>query len=167
MQNLLATIFDIVVWILVPAILLLILWFTKTIAKRTDDLRHKHTTRAGFWAGFMLFLIFFIDQVGMFLKYGFPDRELYQGFNIPLAIIGAIIGLMLFSGGKKVLPAKLAGFIVLIMSFTSFYALYQYVFVRTWNEILLSLILGTTFGIFTQMASSPASVKDFLSDKLM
>ena len=167
MQNLLATLFDIVIWFVVPTILLIILWFVKSIAKRTDDLRHKHTTRAGFWAGFVLFLIIFIDQLGMFVKYGFPIRELYQGFNIPLAVIGAIIGFMLFSGGKKVLPAKLAGFIVLVMSFFSFYALYQYLFVRTWNEILLSLILGTTFGIFTHMAASPASVKDFLSDRLI
>ena len=163
MQNRLETLFNIVIWVLVPAIMILILWFTRSVAKRTDDLRHKHTTRAGFWAGFVLFLIVFIKQVGMFVKYGFPNRELYQGFNTPLAIIGATIGFILFSGGKKVLPARLAGWIVLVISFFGFYTLYQYLFVRTWNEVLLSIILGTTFGIFTHMAASPASVKDFLT----
>ena len=163
MQSLLETLFNIAIWILVPGILVLILTFTKSIAKRTDDIRHKYTTRAGFWAGFVLFLIIFIYQVGGFIRHGFPNRALYQGFNIPLALTGAAIGFILFSGGKKVLPPRIAGWIVLLASFCGFYLLYQYLFVRTWNEILLSLILGTTFGILTHMAASPASVKDFLT----
>jgi len=163
MESVLRPIFDIVIWFFVPAILVIILWYIKSVAKRTDDLRHKHTTRAGFWAGFVLFLIALIDQVGVYITTGFPDRDIYQGFSIPLALTGAAIGFVLFSGGKKVLPAKLAGWIVLVVSFLGFYGLLQYLFVRTWNEALLSLILGVTFGIFSHMAASPATLRDFLS----
>ncbi len=164
MQGLLRIIFSLVVWGFVPSVLVFILWFTKSIAKRTDDLRHKHTTRAGFWAGFTLFLIALIDQVGQFIKIGFPNRDIYQGFSVALAITGAVIGYFLFSGGKKVLPAKLSGWIALAISFFGFYGLLQYLFIRTHNEAMLSLVLGVTFGILSHMAASPARLKDFLSE---
>lgn len=163
-KGLLLTIFDLIVWFFVPTVLVLILWFTKSVAKHTDDLRHKHTTRAGFWAGFTLFLIALIEQVGTFIKIGFPSRDMYQGFSVALAITGAVIGYFLFSGGKKVLPAKISGWIALFVSFFGFYGLFQYLFVRTHNEALLSLILGITFGVLSHMAASPARLKDFLSD---
>ena len=166
MSALLLIIFALVVWAFVPTVLVLILWYTKSIAKRTDDLRHKHTTRAGFWAGFVLFIITLIDQVGMFIKIGFPDRNIYQGFSITLALTGALIGYFLFSGGKRVLPAKLAGWIALVVSFFGFYGLFQYMFIRNHNEVLLSLVLGITFGALAHMAASPTRLKDFLSDTL-
>jgi hypothetical protein len=161
MQSALTTLFNIVIWIFVPAILILLINYIYNLSKRIDDRRHKSSTRAGFWAGFMLFVIAFIYQMSIFIQTGFPDTEIYQGFNLFLAIIGgAIVFLGLF--GRKVTSPELSGWLILIVSFFAFYSLLHYLFIRTFNETLLSLILGLTFGALTHFAFSPSSFKEFL-----
>ena len=56
-ENLLKSAFDFVIWILVPLILLFVLGFTKSLAKKKGDVKS-----AGFWAGFMLFVVVLIYQ---------------------------------------------------------------------------------------------------------
>ena len=163
MNNILKTIFDFVVWIFVPFILVMIIRYLHGIHKRADDHKHAEATRSGFWAGFILFIMALVYEVGAFIKIGFPHRDLYQGFDLPLALIGGVVGFILFSGGKRVLPAQVSGWLVLLGTFISFYALLHYLFIRTYNEILLSLILGITFGALAHSASSPTTLKEFLN----
>ncbi|RJQ28431.1 hypothetical protein C4571_03605 [Candidatus Parcubacteria bacterium] len=162
MGNLLRTIFDFVIWIFVPFILFMIIRYLRGIHKRAEDPRYADATKSGFRAGFILFIIMLIYEVGGFLKAGFPDREIYQGIDLPLALLGAIVGFVLFSGGKRVLPAQVSGWITLVMTFISFYALLHYLFIRTYNEPLLSLILGITFGALAHSATSPTTLQEFL-----
>ena len=159
----LQTIFDFVIWIFVPLILALVIKHVYSLTKVAQDPRHVSTMRAGFWGGFVLFIMALIYQVGIFVRTGFPHNEIFQGFNVPLAITGAILGFILFSGGKRVLPAKLSGWIVLVVTFVTCSALLHYLFIRTYNEVFLSLILGITFGMLAHFTTSPASLQDFLN----
>ena len=165
MTNVLRVIFDAAIWVFVPLILVLIIRYANSVSKKADEEKHRSAARAGFWAGFILFVMVLIYQVGIFVQSGFPDNELYQGFNIPVAIAAGIIGFVVVTGGKKVLPAQLSGWIVLIITFASFYALLHYLFIRTYNEMLLSLILGLTFGALAHAAASPSSLREFLSSR--
>lgn len=162
MSEFLKTIFDFVIWVLVPFILLVVIWYVHSLKKRMPDHKQKDTIRAGFWAGVILFFMVLIYQVGIFLQTGFPENELYQGFNVPLAIVGAVASFFAFSGGKRVLPPELLSLIVLVVTFVSLWGLLHYLFIRTWNEPLLSLILGMTFGMLVHFATSPSSIHEFL-----
>lgn len=162
MNQFLKTVFDFIVWVFVPLILLMVIRYMYKTHKRVEGEKHRVATKAGFWAGFMLFIMTLIYQVGIFIKTGFPNKEMYQGFDLPLALVGGVVGFILFTGGKKVLPAQLSGWIVLVIAFVTLYALLHYVFIRTYNEILLSLILGIAFGALAHSATSPSSIKEFL-----
>jgi hypothetical protein len=139
-----------------------VLWTVGSIAGSIEDSRQKKSAKAGFWGGFMLFIMTLIYQVSIFIATSFPNNEIFQGFNIWTAIAGSVFGFLAFSGGKKMLPPKATGWIILLITFLSFYSLLHYVFIRTYNELLLSLITGLTFGVFAFFASSPATIKEFL-----
>ena len=164
MNNLIKIIFDIVIWAFVPNILIIVIYFTRVVIAKTDDKRQKSAMKSGFWAGFLLFIMFLIYQVGFFVTHGFPDNPIYQGFNIILAIGSGIVGFCLFALGKQMASARLSGFAILILTFLSFYTLLNYLFIRTHNELILSLTLGVSFGVLAFFASSPASIARTLKE---
>jgi len=161
MQDLLKTIFDFVIWVLVPAILVLVIWIITSIMRRVEDEKYKTSLRGGFWGGFILFTMILIYQVGQFLRSGFPQNDIFQGFNILLALGSALVIFAILSGGKRVYAHKLSGWIVLLLTFASFYSLLHYLLMRTYNEILLSIILGIAFGVLGHIASFPSSLRQF------
>lgn len=164
MANVLELIFYFVVWLLTPAILLFLIWLIKSMASKAEEKKHRAAMRSGYWAGIMLFLIMLIYQISIFLKTGFPRNEIYQGFSLPLAMGSALIIFILFLG-KKVTPPVISGLLVLIFTFITFSALIHYLFIRTYNDVLLSSILGGVFGFLTHFAASPTSLKEFLKGK--
>ena len=165
MASVLQTIFYFVVWVLIPLILLVLIWLIKSMSEKTEEKRHRSAMRSGYWAGIMLFIIMLIYQISIFLKTGFPRNEVYQGFSLTLALTSAFVIFILFLGGKKVTPPVISGLLVLIFTFIVFSALIHYLFVRTYNDILLSAILGGVFGFLTHFAASPTSLKEFLRGK--
>lgn len=155
-------IFDILIWVIVPALLVLALLAVYFFSKRLADKKYQHSTQAGFWAGFFLFTIVFTYQVGGFLKDGFPNEPIFQGLNLWAALGAGAATFGVSLGCKKILPRELAGWIVLLLSFALFYVFFHYLFIRTLNKILLSIILGAGLGISAYIASSPAVIKQFL-----
>lgn len=165
MAGWLKTIFNFVIWIIVPLILCYIIGKTHGIAKKIEDRKHRSAVKAGFWAGFVLFLMYLISQVDTFLRLGFPKKDIFQGFNAPLALGAAIAAFFISSAGKRLVHARIAGWIVMLISFGGFSALLHYLFIHTWNEPLLSLILGFTFGHLVAHSLSPSTVHEFLKVK--
>ncbi|KKU14816.1 MAG: hypothetical protein UX23_C0008G0004 [Parcubacteria group bacterium GW2011_GWB1_45_9] len=163
--NMLESIFYFIVWVFVPTILILTLWAVGTITGNIEDERRQRIAKAGFWGGFMLFIIVMLYQVSAFIVAGFPEHEIFGGFDIWLALMGGVIGLVSFSVGGKILSQSAVGWIILVIIFLSFYALLHYLFIRTYNELLLSMIAGLTFGVFAFFASSPATIKEFLKSQ--
>ena|SRR3989344_5325101 len=162
MNDLLYTLFNLIIWVFVPFMLILIIQYCMKMSKRLEDAHHKMATKSGFWAGFMLFIIIMVYQVSFFIKYGFPNADIYQGFSLLITLLGAIIGFGVSSGGRKILPPKLTGWIIMSLTFVSFSTLFHYLFIHTYNEVFLSLILGVAFGVFAHFAASPSSLREFL-----
>lgn len=165
MATVLQSIFYFVVWVLIPLILLILIWLIKSISSNVEEKKHRSAMVSGYWAGIMLFIILLIYQISIFMKAGFPRNEVYQGFSLPLAMSSALVVFILFLGGKKITPPVISGVLVLIFSFLSYSALFHYLFIRTYNDILLSTILGGIFGFLTHLAVSPVSLKEFLKGK--
>jgi len=155
MASALQTLFEWIVWILVPFLLLLTLSKTYGHLKKSPDARANDSSKAGFWAGFILFVIIFTYQVGGFFKAGFPEGPIYRGFDLWLAFSAALLAFLLFFGGKKVVPSHLKGWSIFASSFFGFYSLFHYLFIRTYNEFLLSIILGLALGILVHNIVSP------------
>lgn len=164
MIGVLKLIFNFAVWVFVPVVLFMIIRYIYGVHKRTDHPERSATAKSGFWAGFVLFVMALIYQVGIFIVEGFPNNEIYQGFDLTIAAIGIAIGFLLFAVGKKgsVAPPAAAGFIALVTTFAAFSALVHYLFIRTYNEILISLIMGLTAGALIFSALSPKTLKEFI-----
>ena len=161
MSEIIRGIFDVVIWTYVPVILGMVIMYAYLIAGKIEHPHYKKTARSGFWAGFILFLMVLVYQVGVFLKAGFPDDPIYKGFNVILAIGAVLVTYPIFNTGKKTSP-KLAGWIVLILTSVSFWTLFHYLFVHSYNEYILSAVLGVSFGIFAHTAFTPVSMDDLI-----
>lgn len=157
--EILRAIFNFVVWVFVPAIALVVIFLVRSRIKKTEDEKRKSALRAGFWAGFLLFIMILIYQVGIFVVEGFPNNPIYQGFNLWLAIISGVASFFLFVSGRRIASPELAGIAVLALTFLGFYTLLDYLFIRTYNEIMLSVTLGITFGVLAYYASIPHSLR--------
>lgn len=163
MESALKLIFDLVIRVFVPLLLIIAIFLLNHLWRAMENKKYQASARAGFWAGFMLFVIILIYQVGIFLKTGFPNDPLFRGFNIWLALGGGMAAFIFSYGGKKIIPPKYSGWVVLTITFACFYALFHYLFIRTFNEIILSLTLGITFGILAHISSSPALIHEFFA----
>ncbi|PIT92407.1 MAG: hypothetical protein COU08_02790 [Candidatus Harrisonbacteria bacterium CG10_big_fil_rev_8_21_14_0_10_42_17] len=158
--QLLKIIFNVVIWVFVPLIAIIIIYFTRNIISKTYNKEQKNSMRAGFWAGFILFIMYLIFRVGHFVTTNsFPDKPVYQGFNIWLAIGSGLVWFLIFASGKRLASPRMSGLAVLAVTFFSFFILLDYIFIHTFNDIVLSLALGLTFGFLIFFASSPGSVR--------
>ncbi|MBI4085552.1 MAG: hypothetical protein HY432_03575 [Candidatus Liptonbacteria bacterium] len=159
MEAILKFFFYLVVWFFVPIVLLLIIRFLATVHTRTNTKSQKHAAHAGFWAGFVLFIIVMIYQINIFLQIGFPNNYMYNGFNLWLCLIAALIIFVVAT------PTVMSNWTVLILTFLSFFALFHYLFVRTYNDIILSIVMGMVFGFLTHIAASLSPAGEFLKKK--
>lgn len=162
MQGIIKGIFDVIIWAFVPAAMAMVIFRCHGIAKKIEHKHYKNTAHSGFWAGFVLFVIVVVYQVGLFLKTGFPDLPIYHGFNLFWASVAAGAVFSLFYGGRRVISPKLAGWIVLASTFASFWIFFHYLFIHTYNEYILSAVLGAAFGLFAHTAFSPISLEDLI-----
>lgn len=159
MESVLKFIFSLIIWFFVPAVLVITILFLATVHKKSEIKSRRHSARAGFWAGFMLFIIILIYQMNIFLKTGFPHDTMFRGFNLALSLITALIVFIIAT------PAVMASWLVLLFTFISFSSLFHYVFIRTYNDIILSMVMGAAFGFLAHLAASLSYVSEFLNKK--
>lgn len=165
LNNILKTGFDFVIWIFVPLTLQIIILFLGFLYTKIQIKRHRSAARYGFWAGIMLFIIIFIYQVNIFFETGFPQNDIFQGFKLWLALVSALMTFVLFLRGRETVSSTASGWLVIVFTFISCFALFHYLFIRTYNDILLSVILGAAFGFFAHLAASPSSIHEFLNSR--
>ncbi|MDP2278075.1 MAG: hypothetical protein Q8K51_07620, partial [Nitrospirota bacterium] len=78
-------------WIVVPVILGGIFMLGRSIMKNVTDGENRTSARAGFWAGLVLFVIYFVYEIQLFKTPEFIKITTLQ-INILGVIIGAILG---------------------------------------------------------------------------
>lgn len=152
MEAVLKFIFYLIIWLFVPVVLAVAIRFLATVHKKSGVTFRKHSARAGFWAGFMLFMIMLIYQMSIFFKTGFPHNDIFIGFNLWLSLATALIVFILAAP-----PVTMASWLILVFTFASFFGLFHYIFIRTYNDIILSIVTGFAFGFLAHLAASFSS----------
>jgi len=121
------------------------------LSQTAETKEYRFSARAGFWGGIILFLIVFVAQVGRFVLTKFPQEPIYRGFN-PFLTLGAAAAMFVLLYGKRVVRARILGWLVLGITGLSLWSLFHYLFIHTANEYILSLALGVALGIFAHAA---------------
>lgn len=154
----------IVVWIVAPMILFGLFVLSRSIVKKAKIGEHKLSTRAGYWAGLIAFVIFLIYEIR---EIKFPDFDSISYINIHFEyLLAAIVaGYFFLYLLKIIIPTRIAGFVVLLFVFCSLSSLFSYFFIPSINDVLMSLSLGLAFGILIHIIITPKMINDIFSTK--
>ena len=148
-------------WLFVPGIMLGIVILGKRLAKRVSDSEMKTSARAGWWAGMVLFVFFFIYQIPNFkipLSLLDPSIELsYFG-----AVGGSVVGFAVLFGLRALIQSRAIGLITMLLSASGASSLYSYFFIRGHNDILMSASLGIAFGALLYVVILPKKMHEIL-----
>lgn len=152
----------IVLWLIVPAIMAGLALMGLSIAKRAIEGENKVAAEAGWWAGLVLFVIYFIYKMPSFRV---PELLIDKTLELNLwdAVLGTLIGFVLLWVLKRLIATKVVGFIVLLLAFSGTSSLYSYFFIRTFNDILISSTLGIAFGALLHIMILPKSLQDIFA----
>ena len=148
----------IVLWGVVPAIFVALLIFGMIIVRRTSYDERRTSAKAGFWAGFVLFIGYVISQshtlkMPASIFHYLPELDL-----LPTAI-GLMIGFLFLWGVRFLLLTRMVGLVSLILSALSASGLYSYIFIDTLRSKILFLALGFAFGALLHIVLFPSSTK--------
>ena len=144
----------IVVWILAPFIFGGLYMLSRSIVVRAKKGEHKLSTRAGYWAGLIAFVIFLISELPS-IKY--PNFTSVYSINIYfwVLLISSVAGYFFLHFLKLTIPTRIAGFVVLLIVFSSLSALFSYYFIQSINDVCMSLSLRLAFGVFIHIIVVP------------
>ncbi|KAF0146365.1 MAG: hypothetical protein FD156_33 [Nitrospirae bacterium] len=146
-------------WVVVPLILVGLFFLGRSIMLNVPMGENRTSARSGFWAGLVLFVIYFVYEIALFKTPEFVKIETLQ-LNIWGVISGLFLGFAMLFGIKYLIPTRIVGFLILFLTFSSASALYSYVFIQTFNEWLLSSTLGVAFGALLHIMIWPKSIHD-------
>ena len=146
-------------WGIVPGILLAFLYFSIIIVRYTSQDERGTSSRAGFWAGILLMIVFVMSQWHAVKAPSFSFKSL-PSLNLESAGIGLMIGFLFLWIVRFLLPTRMAGLISLILSAASTTGLYAYVFVESLRSTILFLALGIAFGALIHIVLFPNSIRD-------
>ncbi|HDL15005.1 MAG TPA: hypothetical protein ENH28_02435 [Euryarchaeota archaeon] len=148
----------IVLWLVVPAIMAGLVLMGRSIANKVPEGENKIAARAGWWAGLVLFVIYFIYKMPSFRV---PEITVYRTLELNLwgVILGILVGFVLLWILRKWVYTKVIGFVILLLVFSGTSLFYSYFFIRTFNEIVLSSTLGIAFGVLVHIIVMPKSIQ--------
>ena len=154
----------IVYWIVIPVILGGLFYVGISIVKNIAQDENKISAQAGFWAGLILFIVYFIYLIPLFKPPNFSKITTLE-INIVGVIIGCILGIVFLFIIKYSLPKRIVGFVVMFLTMSSSAALYSYIFIQTFNKFMVSSTLGFAFGSLLHMIIWPNSIYSILKNK--
>lgn len=148
-------------WVFVPGIMLGVVILGKRLSSKVENSEMKTSARAGWWAGLILFVFFFIYQIPRFrlpTSLVEPSIELsYIG-----ALCGAFVGFIILFALRALIESRAIGLITMLLSFSGTSALYSYFFIRMHNNILMSSSLGVAFGALLYVVLFPKKMHELL-----
>lgn len=164
MSEILKVISFILYWIVVPVIMFSLIVFGRIIAHKLRDTKKKVSANAGWWAGLILFVFFFIYHMP---SISIPQISLASttiSMPIPGGISGTIIGIVLLWLLKPLIQKHAVGILTLILSSTGATSLFSYFLIRNINHFILSGILGLAFGTLLHLVIFPDNAHSLFSD---
>lgn len=151
-----------VLWIFVPGVHMALFAFGLVIIARAAMPEHKASSRAGLWGGLVAFVVYVITSVSKIKNITFTVKIL-PAFEFVPAAIGALVGFLFLLAARYLLPTRLVGLIVLMLSAASTIALYSYLLMVSMRPDILFLSLGFAFGALFHIVIFPNSIKEILT----
>lgn len=164
MSDVLKVISIVLFWIVVPIIMFSLIVFGKIIGHKLKDKQKKISANAGWWAGLILFVFFFIYHAPLISRPQISLATTTISLSIPFGIGGAIIGMVILWLLKSLIQKRAVGILTLILSSTGAISLFSYFLIRNINNLLLSSILGLAFGTLFHLVIFPESAHDLFSE---
>lgn len=146
-----------VAWVLVPLIMLGLVVVARTMVLKADDPDRLTAARAGWWAGLLLFLLYFIYALPDFRP---PDLTGQGGLSIHVwgTVLGAVAGFAFLWGLSFLSAARVAGLVVLLLTVAGLASLHTYLFLENRGEWLVGGVLGGALGALLHLVVFPGSL---------
>ncbi len=145
-----------VAWVLIPIImggLVVVAW---SLVVRAEGPDRATAARAGWWAGLLLFLLYFLHSLPELRP---PDPtapgSLVVGFW-PV-VLGAGLGFALLWGLSFLSAARVGGLVVLLLTVAGLSSLHTYLFLEERGEWLVGGVLGGALGALLHLIVFPGS----------
>jgi hypothetical protein len=153
----------VIVWIVVPIILFGLFMLSRSIVNKAKKGEHELSTRAGYWAGLIAFVIFLIYELP---SIRFPNFNSISSINISfwVLLVSCIAGYYFLHFLKITIPTRMAGFVVLVFVLCSLSALFSYFFIQSINDVLMSISLGLAFGVLVHIIIDPKMINDIFTN---
>lgn len=147
----------VVAWILVPLIMVGLVVVARTVVTRATDPDRLTAARAGWWAGLLLFLLYFIHTLPDFRP---PDPMGTSGLGVHGwgTLLGAAAGFAFLWGLSFLSAARVGGLVVLLLTVAGLASLHTYVFLESRGEWLVGGVLGGALGALLHLVVFPGSL---------
>lgn len=146
-------------WVLIPLIMAGLVVVARTMMVRADEPDRRTSARAGWWAGLLLFVIYFIQALPSFRV---PGAAAHDGIALDLwaVVVGAVVGFGVLWGLSFLSAARVVGFVVLLLTFAGLASLHTYIFLEGRGEWFIAGVLGTALGALLHMIVFPRSLTE-------
>lgn len=140
-------------WLVVPFMMFQFIVLGKNIVRWVSEPERKLSARAGWWAGLVLFGFFLIYQASAISLSSLHEAPFT--LHIPSALIGFVAAGIVLWSLQSWLTSKAVGLITMFLSFSGSMCLYNYLFIRIHNGMLLSATLGIALGCLIYLVIFP------------
>jgi len=151
-------------WVVIPLILAGLVLVAWSMVNRARDEEQLTAGRAGWWAGLILFFLFFVHELPAFRP---PAPGVEGGVTVDVwgVVAGTVLGFAVLWGMSFLSAARVVGFLVLFLTFAGLSSLLSYLFLETRNEFFIAGTLGTALGGLLHLIVFPGSLLVTKSDK--
>jgi hypothetical protein len=144
-------------WIVIPLIMAGLVVVARSMVTRADGPDRSVAARAGWWAGLLLFVMYFIQSLPSFQT---PGEATHGGVALDVWAIagGAAMGFGILWALSFLSAARVVGFVVLLLTFAGLASLHTYLFLEGRGEWFIAAVLGTALGALLHMIVFPGSL---------
>ena len=143
-----------VAWGLIPLIMGGLVVVARSLVARAEGAERVTAARAGWWAGLLLFVLYFVHSLPAFRP---PDPLSVGTFSLGLwpILLGAVLGFGLLWGLSFLSAARVGGLVVLLLTVAGLGSLHTYIFLEDRGEWLVAGVLGGALGALLHLIVFP------------
>ncbi len=151
-------------WVAIPLILAGLVLVGRSMVHRARDQEQLTAGRAGWWAGLILFFLFFVHELPAFRP---PHTGVEGGVVVDIwgVVAGTALGFAILWGVSFLSAARVVGFLVLFLTFAGLASLHSYLFLETRNQFFIAGTLGMALGGLLHLIVFPGSLLSTGKDK--
>jgi hypothetical protein len=154
-------VYELILWIVVPGVMLATLLFSTTIAARAQEAQLRVSAWSGYALGWTAFVVYIVNVVPSLHNPIAPlDSFPSVGFLGWGALIGgAIFGFFLLLVVRLLNPTPRVGFVTLALTGASTCAIFSYFFIANIRDASVFASLGVLIGVLLQMMLKPVIIE--------